>query len=773
MNTLTKGFAKRALSMLLVTIMVFSLGIVGLTSASAAEVELAQTGASKGDYIYLNANYCDVADATERYAVWVWGDGISGKWLNMTDIGNNWFSVMLDKNYTSIQFCRMNGNTTTNNWDSGTCWNQTASLTIDNNCFTIESWFGGSWSYHDTTIYLRGDGTEWAKNANTMMDAIGSDVFVKEVELAKGKYYFDVMVSDTQYRMGEDKRVYEQCSDWALYTDKGYSFAFYAEGGTYEFKYNTSSNKLTITPQSTTYSSSVYLNHNVTGEWKKESTAFTQSGSTYTYSLDVVGTGTFNCDFILNKGEGETTEVTLLTTGDAATANDATINIDAYGSNIELTYTQSGTYTFTLDLSTKKATIAFEAADVIVESLYTCNTTNIASGDTIIITPYALVSPEEAVVTSTTYALYMCDSDMSNASLVTTSLINSRFEVSTSGFDPGKYYYYVEATVVANGTTIVDNSSVIGITVTEADTETLSISAADVNVYAGKSATIKATSNITDGRTVTYEFILNGESIATNTKGEYTVDTTDDDAGNTLVYTIKASVTALDGITTLHDEITVNVKVVATGGEGDNIVTIYFKSAESYGYVPSIKFGSDGTYTEMTKSGVVIGHNTTNTGHYWWYSATTTAVDGVVTFSLTSERFFKDCTYTLDITTETPEVAGVYEYYFAIDNLNLVSSEVVNLTGKEYKNYFNSIIDMITEVSAEELAETGASFLYVALGDANGDGKVNVRDATLIQKDLAKIAELSEVGTLVADVNNDGSVTIKDATAIQKQIAGL
>lgn len=770
MNTLTKGFAKRALSMLLVTIMVFSLGIVGLTSASAAEVETAETGATAtvGQYIYLDATKLSYSDAI--FKIWAWYSGQSGEWITMNNIGNGWYSAKITKAYTGgLQFCRINPN------DTSQVWNRTSDLSFGNNLFTgsgfSDSTMTGSWSTHDTTIYLRGDGTEWDTTANTMMDAIGSDVFVKEVELAKGKYYFDVMVSGTQYRMGEDKRVYEQCSDWALYTDKDYSFAFYAEGGTYEFKYNTSSNKLTITPQSTTYSSSVYLNHNVTGEWKKESTAFTQSGSTYTYSLDVVGTGTFNCDFILNKGE--TTEVTLLTTGDAATANDATINIDAYGSNIELTYTQSGTYTFTLDLSTKKATIAFEAADVIVESLYTCNTTNIASGDTIIITPYALISPEEAVVTSTTYALYMCDSDMSNASLVTTTLINSRFEVSTSGFDPGKYYYYVEATVVANGTTIVDNSSVIGITVTEADTETLSISAADVNVYAGKSATIKATSNITDGRTVTYEFILNGESIATNTKGEYTVDTTDDDAGNTLVYTIKASVTALDGITTLHDEITVNVKVVATGGEGDNIVTIYFKSAESYGYVPSIKFGSDGTYTEMTKSGVVIGHNTTNTGHYWWYSATTTAVDGVVTFSLTSERFFKDCTYTLDITTETPEVAGVYEYYFAIDNLNLVSSEVVNLTGKEYKNYFNSIIDMITEVSAEELAETGASFLYVALGDANGDGKVNVRDATLIQKDLAKIAELSEVGTLVADVNNDGSVTIKDATAIQKQIAGL
>ena len=44
MNTLTKGFARRVISMLLATIMVFSLGIVGLTTASAANVELSETG---------------------------------------------------------------------------------------------------------------------------------------------------------------------------------------------------------------------------------------------------------------------------------------------------------------------------------------------------------------------------------------------------------------------------------------------------------------------------------------------------------------------------------------------------------------------------------------------------------------------------------------------------------------------------------------------------------------------------------------------------------
>lgn len=59
------------------------------------------------------------------------------------------------------------------------------------------------------------------------------------------------------------------------------------------------------------------------------------------------------------------------------------------------------------------------------------------------------------------------------------------------------------------------------------------------------------------------------------------------------------------------------------------------------------------------------------------------------------------------------------------------------------------------------------------LGDVNLDGKLNVKDATAIQKHLASIAPLNDKGLAVADFNTDGKVNIKDATAIQKKIAGL
>ncbi len=59
------------------------------------------------------------------------------------------------------------------------------------------------------------------------------------------------------------------------------------------------------------------------------------------------------------------------------------------------------------------------------------------------------------------------------------------------------------------------------------------------------------------------------------------------------------------------------------------------------------------------------------------------------------------------------------------------------------------------------------------LGDVNRDGKLNIRDATLIQKALAKLEQLDNEQLILADYLADGKVNIKDATQIQKKIANL
>ena len=54
--------------------------------------------------------------------------------------------------------------------------------------------------------------------------------------------------------------------------------------------------------------------------------------------------------------------------------------------------------------------------------------------------------------------------------------------------------------------------------------------------------------------------------------------------------------------------------------------------------------------------------------------------------------------------------------------------------------------------------------------DVDGNGYVDVSDATIIQKYLAGMANLTSTQIARADVDNDGSVTVVDATFIQKQL---
>lgn len=60
-----------------------------------------------------------------------------------------------------------------------------------------------------------------------------------------------------------------------------------------------------------------------------------------------------------------------------------------------------------------------------------------------------------------------------------------------------------------------------------------------------------------------------------------------------------------------------------------------------------------------------------------------------------------------------------------------------------------------------------------AVGDANGDGKLSIADATIIQKQLASLVEMTEVQKAAADVTHDQKLSIQDATKIQKYLAGL
>lgn len=59
------------------------------------------------------------------------------------------------------------------------------------------------------------------------------------------------------------------------------------------------------------------------------------------------------------------------------------------------------------------------------------------------------------------------------------------------------------------------------------------------------------------------------------------------------------------------------------------------------------------------------------------------------------------------------------------------------------------------------------------MGNVDCGGEITVKDATLIQKNVAGIESFTKLQMVLADVDRDGKITVKDATTIQKHCAGI
>lgn len=58
----------------------------------------------------------------------------------------------------------------------------------------------------------------------------------------------------------------------------------------------------------------------------------------------------------------------------------------------------------------------------------------------------------------------------------------------------------------------------------------------------------------------------------------------------------------------------------------------------------------------------------------------------------------------------------------------------------------------------------------VIVGDINGDGKITLKDATLLLQHVNKVATLENSQLAAADINGDGKITLKDATLLLQYV---
>ncbi len=108
-----------------------------------------------------------------------------------------------------------------------------------------------------------------------------------------------------------------------------------------------------------------------------------------------------------------------------------------------------------------------------------------------------------------------------------------------------------------------------------------------------------------------------------------------------------------------------------------------------------------------------------------------------------------------------------------------VNQEPIPATGHDWTGWVTTI-EPTEEVKGEaerkcavcgEIETKEVEYVAYKLGDVNGDGKLNAKDATaILKKIVGKLENPIENFDLIADVNKDGKVNAKDATKILKTI---
>ena len=105
---------------------------------------------------------------------------------------------------------------------------------------------------------------------------------------------------------------------------------------------------------------------------------------------------------------------------------------------------------------------------------------------------------------------------------------------------------------------------------------------------------------------------------------------------------------------------------------------------------------------------------------------------------------------------------------------NIIVPESLNVNGQTFDGwYFDEAFMTKFDFDATDIKDTTlyAKWNMGLIGDVNGDNKVDITDATAIQRHLAEMESLSGQALALADVNSDGKVDISDATHLQMYLA--
>lgn len=330
----------------------------------------------------------------------------------------------------------------------------------------------------------------------------------------------------------------------------------------------------------------------------------------------------------------------------------------------------------------------------------------------------------------------------------------------------GTHNYKVETVY---NTTNKKSSTDVTVTVSSApaDIERVTISASKTEVSVNETFTLTATASPAGVTDVTYTFYMNGKAIVDATNITSNTFRTKLSAECSANFTVMATA---NGKT-----VTSTQAVTVTASKVDNIhnFKVYFKCPSAPAYKPSVSL--DGAKPVKMTQGTELGTNYAGTLTFYWYYADLGQINSADAHTLT----FTTARTRLNATMEDNFVYN--EYYLAVDNL-MLGTEVVDLTEfsgdveKEHiLNFYHSATNTVysgvgTDKTLGFTNIDGTRYKMGTLVDNNGVATFSIRSATTMQMLSAQLTTVSKTQQALLDVNLDGRVDVKDATLMQRAL---
>ncbi|MGN1131842.1 MAG: starch-binding protein, partial [Ruminococcus sp.] len=250
------------------------------------------------------------------------------------------------------------------------------------------------------------------------------------------------------------------------------------------------------------------------------------------------------------------------------------------------------------------------------------------------------------------------------------------------------------------------------------------------------------------------------------TSGTYQIDN-----GTVQTYTGTKTITIGSGVSYGS---TITLKLTATGEGGTTETTYTFKKVDPSA-VRVIDFSNKQTVylwnTASWSTQNCYSWPTGGEGSTAWPGSSMTKVDTFGGYDLykftvpsgeTNIIFNDGSTKTDDMTIQNGTVVfnngtGQWVDATSIDDDVVVSTDPTGTT--------STTKPTTTTTSSTQPTTTVQTYYY---GDINFDGKIDIRDVSLVQKSISSHITLNDIQKRAADVNGDGYLDISDATLIQK-----